>query len=112
MLTGAFSRAALAGLFLVLAAGAEAGEPVEAPGTAWTLAHAQARRVVDELRSEVEAMKRIAAAQKELMEWNGERARLGLTPVTLRPELCLKDGIGRWCGLLPATFGAGEEGLR
>ncbi len=53
-------------------------------------------------------MKRIAAAQKELMEWNGERARLGLMPVTLRPELCLEDGIGRWCGLLPATFGAGE----
>ena len=96
-------------LLLALACGAEA-QAREAPpaGKEWAVVHAEARRVVEELRSEVEAMKRIAAAQKELQEWNEERARLGLAAMTLRSELCLEEEIRRWCGLLPATFGVAE----
>lgn len=104
-------RAALAALIVVLASRALAADPVEAPArdTAWAEAHAEARRIVDELRSEIEAMKRIAAAQKQLMAWNEERARLGLAARTLRPELCREAEIERWCRLLPATFGVAED---
>jgi len=118
MLRGSAGRAALAGLLLALASGAQAAEPVEAAeaieqssaGAAWTEAHAEVRRIVEELRSETRTMKRIAAAQKELMAWNGERARLGLAAMTLRPELCREDEIEKWCRLLPATFGVAEDG--
>ena len=97
---------------------AQAAEPVETPaaapapgvGAAWAEAHGQARRLADELRSEIEVMQRIAAAQKELMAWNGERARLGLAAMTLRSELCREAEIERWCRLLPATFGLAEDG--
>ena len=114
MLTGSAGRTALAGLFLALAGWAQAQDPVEAPANdmAWAQAHAEVRRVVEELRSEIGAMKRVAAAQKELMAWNEERARLGLAAMTLRPELCREEEIEKWCRLLPATFGAAEEGLR
>ena len=78
-------------------------------GVEWAPAHAEARRVVEELRSEVEVMKRIAAAQVELRAWNEERAGLGLGAMTLRSELCLEEEIKRWCRLLPATFGVAEE---
>lgn len=131
MLRGPADRAALAGLFLALLLGAariadavEAADLVEAAesvgaadttrapdaGMAWAEVHAEVRRVVEELRSEIEAMKRIAAAQKELMAWNGERARLGLAAMTLRPELCREAEIEKWCRLLPATFGVAEDG--
>ena len=112
MLKGPGVRALLAGLVLLWAGAAQAADPAgaPAPGTEWTAVHAQARRVVEELRSEVEAMKRIEAAQKELEAWNGERARLGLGAMTLRPELCLEEEIRRWCRLLPATFGVAEDG--
>ncbi|MYE26431.1 MAG: hypothetical protein F4X87_04280 [Chloroflexi bacterium] len=102
----------------MLAGQAQAAEPVETPaavevpgaGTAWAEAHGRVRRIVEELRSEIEAMKRIAAAQKELIAWNEERARLGLAAMTLRPELCREDEIEKWCRLLPATFGVAEDG--
>lgn len=112
MLRGRAMRALLAGLVLAWAGAAGAGEPAgtPAPGGAWTAAHGEARRLLEQLQSEVEAMKRIAAAQAELRTWNEERARIGLAPVTLRPELCLEDEIRRWCRLLPATFGVWEGG--
>ncbi len=114
MLTGPAARAFLGVLVLVLASGAQAADPAEAPapGTAWARAHAEVRRVVEELRSEIGAMKRVAAAQKELMAWNEERARLGLAAMSLRPELCREEDIEKWCRLLPATFGAEEDDLR
>ena len=112
--------AALAALFLApvvaLTGPAQAAEPVETPatapgaGAAWAEAHGQARRVADELRSEIEVMQRIRAAQQELMAWNEERARLGLAAMTLRPELCREAEIEKWCRLLPATFGLAEDG--
>ena len=109
--------AALVLVFLAFLPGAaRAAEPVEMPPAAparamsWAEAHAGARRVAQELRSEIEAMKRIAAAQEELMAWNGERARLGLAAMTLRPELCEEAEVERWCRLLPATFGVAEDG--
>lgn len=121
MLSAPARRAVMAGLLLLLASWAQAVEPdgaAQAPELAgapaadggWAKAHAEARRVVEELRSEIGAMKRIRAAQKELMAWNGERARLGLAARTLRPELCREEEIGRWCRLLPATFGVMEDG--
>ncbi len=132
MLTGSVGRTAVAGLFpmpvcgallaaILLAAPAssgraadavEAADPAPAPGMAWAQAHAEVRRVVEELRSEIEAMKRVAAAQKELMAWNEERARLGLAAMSLRPELCREEEIEKWCRLLPATFGVSEDDLR
>ena len=118
MLRGPVVRAALAGIFLIQAGPAQPAEPVETPATveapagnmAWVEAHGQVRRIVEELRSETRTMRRIAAAQKELMDWNGERARLGLAAMTLRPELCREAEIEKWCRLLPATFGVAEDG--
>ena len=104
------TRALLAGLVLAWAGAAGAADPAAAPGAAWTAAHGEARRLLEELRSEVEAMKRIEAAQQQLGAWNEERARIGLAPATLRPELCLEKEIARWCRLLPATFGVAEDG--
>ena len=118
MLSGPAGRAVTAGLLLLLASWAQAAEPGGAPASAgaqaadggWAKAHAEARRVVEELRSEIAAMKRIRAAQKELMAWNEERARLGMGAATLRPELCRENEVERWCRLLPATFGVMEDG--
>ena len=112
MLRGSGMRALLAGLLLAWAgpAGAANQAAAQAPGAAWTAAHGEARRLLEELRSEVEAMKRIEAAQQQLGAWNEERARIGLAPATLRPELCLEKEIARWCRLLPATFGVAEDG--
>ena len=111
MLSAPACRAVMAGLLLLLASWAQAVEPDGAAPAdgGWAKAHAEARRVVEELRSEIGAMKRIRAAQKELMAWNEERARLGLAARTLRPELCGEEEIGRWCRLLPATFGVMED---
>lgn len=111
MLTRRAAGALLAAMLLPLA-GAEAGDGAGAPpgGGEWAKAHAEARRTVEELRSEIGAMKRIRAAQKELMAWNEERARLGLAATTLRPELCQEAEVQRWCRLLPATFGVAEDG--
>ena len=115
MLGGRWIRAAGAAVVVIwlvsgsMASAAE-GNPPATASPEWAPAHAEARRVVEELRSEVEVMKRIAAAQKELKAWNEERARLGLGAMTLRSELCLEDEIKRWCGLLPATFGVEGEG--
>lgn len=77
--------------------------------SAWQAACADVRRLVDDLRAEVDAMKDVRAAQKELMAWNEERAELGLSAMTLRPELCLEEANERWCRLLPATFGVAER---
>ena len=118
MLSGSAERVVLRAVFatvllavaLVNVRANGATEPVPTPGPTWTEAHGQMRRVVEALRSEIEAMKRIAAAQAELMAWNEERARLGLAAVSLRPELCREAEIERWCRLLPATFGVREGG--
>ena len=111
MLRARATKALLAGLVLVWAGAAEATDPAGVPETRgeWTAAHAEVRRLLEELRSEIEAMKRIAAAQTELRTWNEERARIGLPAMTLRPELCLEEEIRRWCRLLPATFGVAEK---
>lgn len=120
MLSRPACRAALAWLLLLVVSWAQAAgpdlapapEPAEAPAAdgGWAEAHAQARRTVEELRSEIAAMKRIRAAQKELMAWNLERAQLGMAAKSLRPDLCLEKEIQRWCRLLPATFGVMEDG--
>lgn len=120
MLIGQACRAAMAGLLLVLASWAQAAGPDPAPEPepkgapaadgGWAEAHAQANRTVEELRSEIAAMKRIRSAQKELMAWNLERAQLGMAAKSLRPELCLDKEIQRWCRLFPATFGVMEDG--
>ena len=99
---------ALALAWVLPAAGAD-----EAPAvSAWAAAHAAAREELEGLKADVEALQRLGAAQKELVAWNAERARLGLSAETLRPELCLEEENKRWCRLFPATFGVGqpEEG--
>lgn len=115
MLAGGWMRAirlaAAAALLPGSVAGAADGSRTAPAGLEWRPAHAEARRVVEELRSEVEVMKRIAAAQRELRAWNEERARLGLGGMTLRSELCLEDEIRRWCRLFPATFGVWEDSV-
>ena len=120
MLSRTACGAVLAVLLLLPASWAQAAgsdltpppEPAGAPAAdgGWAQAHAEARRTVEELRSEIAAMKRIRAAQKELMAWNLERARLGMAAKSLRPELCLEKEIQRWCRLFPATFGIMEDG--
>lgn len=120
MLSGQACRAAMAGLLLMTASWAQAAgqdvapepAPAEAPAAdgSWAQAHAEARRTVEELRSEIAAMKRIRAAQKELMAWNLERTELGMAVKSLRPELCREKEIQRWCRLFPATFGVMEDG--
>lgn len=112
MLSGQACRAAMAGLLLMMASWAQAAGPDPAPAAdgGWAEAHAQARRTVEELRSEIAAMKRIRAAQKQLMAWNLERAQLGMAAKSLRPELCREKEIQRWCHLFPATFGIMEAG--
>ena len=99
--------AVTAALFLVMAVDVRAAEPVGAAeaGAEWQVAYLEVRSLVGELQAEVDAMKRLRTAQKEVMEWNVERARLGLPTMTLRPELCLEAENERWCRLFPATFG-------
>lgn len=87
---------------------ATASEDMPAPASEWAASYAEARLVLQELKADVEALRRLRAAQKELVEWNTERARLGLSAETLRPELCLDAENERWCRLFPATFGVGE----
>ena len=107
----------MSGFALVLVAAASiawAGDEAAGPkcnageNPQWQEACADVRRLVDELRAEVDAMKDVREAQKQLMAWNGERAEVGLSAMTLRPELCLEEEIKRWCRLLPATFGVAE----
>ena len=110
MLAG-LSRQLLLPFLLLLSVVAMAhGEGREARkgSTEWRAAYEASRQLVETLRAEVYAMKRIRAAQKELMGWNEERADLGLTTMTLRPELCLEKENERWCRLFPATFGVAE----
>lgn len=103
--------AALVAVATVAWAADDAPDPKCSAGgnPAWQAAYADVRRLVDDLRAEVDAMKDVRAAQKELMAWNEERAQLGLSAMTLRPELCLEEVNKRWCRLLPATFGVAEN---
>ena len=104
-------RVLLAAALLAVCGPAGAEEPrAPARAGAWAAAYADARTLVEELRAEVDAMKRVREVQAEAMAWNEERAELGLWPVTLRPELCLDEENRRWCRLFPATFGVGEAG--
>lgn len=97
-------------LFLLLVAGAArgAGDDLPDADAGWRAAYAAVRGLHEELKAEVDAMKRIRAAQKEVMAWNEERAGLGLPTMTLRPALCLEEENRRWCRMFPATFGVGE----
>ena len=99
------AAAALALVWSLPAAGAD-----EAPALEWAAAYAAARQELEELKADVEALQRLKEAQRELVDWNAERARLGLSAETLRPELCLEEENNRWCRLFPATFGVAEGG--
>ena len=83
------------------------GEPSN-PG--WIEARVAAVEVRERLVREVEAMKRVRAAQEVLMNWNAERAAVGSTARTLDPALCEEEEVRRWCAQLPATFGLQGEG--
>ena len=103
------TKAGLAAAAMALAwAMPAAGADEAPPASAWAAAHAEARQELEALKADLEALQRLRAAQKELVDWNAERARLGLSAETLRPELCLEEENKRWCRLFPATFGVGE----
>lgn len=76
----------------------------------WEEARREALAVREALQADVSAMRRLRAAQKELMEWNLERGEVGSAVRTLRPEVCEEEELKRWCGLFPATFGIWEDG--
>ena len=76
----------------------------------WDAARREALAVREALQADVSAMRRLRAAQKELMQWNLERGELGSSVRTLRPEVCEQEELKRWCELFPATFGIWEDG--
>jgi len=108
----------LLALVLIVLAAPGAAVAGEAPGPKceagrnpeWQAACRDVRLLIDDLKTELDAMKSIRAAQKQLEEWNKERAQVGLSARTLRPELCLEEELERWCRLLPATFGVQGDG--
>ncbi len=71
-------KAAFVALALVPAAGPIAVGAEETPAAAseWVAAYAEARLVLQELKADVEALRRLRAAQKELVVSDGYRARL------------------------------------
>lgn len=96
-------RAAL--LALVWLGGLTAAAPAD-----WDAARTEALAVREALQADVSAMRRLRAAQKELMQWNLERGEVGSAVRTLRPEVCEQEELRRWCELFPATFGIWEDG--
>ena len=110
MLARALLRGLLPLLLLLSVFGSVHGQGSQAPKGSgeWRAAYVASRELVETLKAEVDAMKRILAAQNELMKWNEERARLGLPTRTLRPELCGEAENQRWCRLFPATFGVAD----
>ena len=92
-------------LALVWLGGLTAAAPAD-----WDAARREALAVREALQADVAAMRRLRAAQKELMQWNLERGELGSAVRTLRPEVCGQEELKRWCELFPATFGIREEG--
>lgn len=77
----------------------------------WDAARREALAVREALQADISAMRRLRAAQKELMDWNLERGEVGSAVRTLRPEVCGQDELKRWCELFPATFGVREDEL-
>lgn len=115
MLTMRARRRALLALTVIwLVGGSLAGAADEAPaagsGNEWAAARVGALAVREALQADVSAMRRLRAAQKQLMQWNLGRAAVGSAVRTLRPEICEEEALKRWCELFPATFGVGEDG--
>ena len=77
----------------------------------WDTARRDALAVREALQADISAMRRLRAAQKELMDWNLERGEVGSAVRTLRPDVCGQDELKRWCELFPATFGVWEDEL-
>ena len=107
---------AIVAIVLTFAGSAGAGEAPRlscnaGSGAEWKAACSEVRLLIGELEGQLARMKDLRKAQKALMEWNKERAELGLQATTLRPELCLETEHELWCRLFPATFGVQEEGL-
>lgn len=102
---------ALAAIWLVGGSWVEAADetPATGPGNEWAAARVGALAVREALLADVSAMRRLRAAQKQLMQWNLERAAVGSAVRTLRPAICEEEELKRWCELFPATFGVGED---
>ncbi len=109
---GRYVCAVALGFVAGLGSGAQADPhlPERAGVSSWASARAEAMAVRETLQGEVSAMRRLRAAQKELSQWNVERAAVGSTVRTLRPALCEEEELKRWCELFPATFGVLEDG--
>ena len=63
----------------------------------------------ERLRDEIAVLRNLKAAQQQLLDWNGIRARRGAPPARLAPGLCREEDMRKWCAALPATFGRLER---
>ena len=77
------------------------------PGTAWDRERAFAG--MERLRAEIVVLGGLRDAQRELLQWNRERIKIGRAPAVLPSRLCREIPLGAWCPLLPATFGAAGQ---
>ena len=60
---------------------------------------------MERLRAEIVMLSGLRGAQRELLQWNRERIKIGRAPAVLPPRLCQEMPLASWCPVLPATFG-------
>ena len=64
---------------------------------------------MERLRAEIVMLSGLRGAQRELLQWNRERIKIGRAPAVLPSRLCREIPLGAWCPLLPATFGVASR---
>ena len=77
------------------------------PDMAWDRERAFAG--MERLRAEIVMLSGLRGAQRELLQWNRERIKIGRAPAVLPSRLCREIPLGAWCLLLPATFGVASR---
>ena len=77
------------------------------PDMAWDRERAFAG--MERLRAEIVMLSGLRGAQRELLQWNRERIKIGMPPALLPTRLCREIPLGAWCPLLPATFGVASR---
>ena len=77
------------------------------PDMAWDRERAFAG--MERLRAEIVMLSGLRGAQRELLQWNRERIKIGRAPAVLPSRLCREIPLGAWCPLLPATFGVASR---
>ena len=77
------------------------------PDMAWDRERAFAG--MERLHAEIVMLSGLRGAQRELLQWNRERIKIGRAPAVLPSRLCREIPLGAWCPLLPATFGVASR---